>query len=192
MLDVFKFPGCINNSCLYTVSLKVIIFATGTVDIFRISVEYILSVKYILIQIRRPSYSACYKKWTWAIIYAFQKVLRLPYVTFGVLVSLQDTTEPWQRDKNLAGTLWLPSTKKTWRSYQYNHGTVSRLQGEKRQEGWGCWARWPPPDPSNLDRFCDMKSSEIQLKVKEHFSDVFNPSKPDISLEASFKNASVT
>lgn len=38
----------------------------------------------------------------------------------------------------------------------------------------------------------DMKSSEIQLKVKEHFSDVFKPSKPETSLEASFKNTGVT
>lgn len=42
MLGVFKFPKCINSFCWYPVSLKVIIFATGTFNIFRISVKYIL------------------------------------------------------------------------------------------------------------------------------------------------------
>lgn len=125
MLDVFKFPACINSSCWYTVSLKVVILATGTFDIFRIS------VKYILIQTRRISYSAFYKKLSWVIICSFQKV-RLPYTTLGMLVSPQDTAVLWQSDHNRAGTLWLPSTKKKpdHRS-KYNHSTVSRLHGEK-------------------------------------------------------------
>lgn len=32
-------------------------------------------------------------------------MLRLPYITLGVLVSPQDTTVSWQSDTNLAGTL---------------------------------------------------------------------------------------
>lgn len=42
-----------------------------------------------------------------------------------------------------------------------------------------------------IQLLCDMKSSEIQLEVKEHFSDVFNWSVQEISLEVSFKNVSV-
>lgn len=34
----------------------------------------------------------------------------------------------------------------------------------------GCWTRWPPPVPSNLFDSVIKKSSETQLKVKEHFS----------------------
>lgn len=144
MLDVFKFPGCINSSCWYTVSLKVVILATGTFDIFRIS------VKYILIQTRRISYSAFYKKLGWVIICSFQKV-RLPYTTLGMLVSPQDTAVPRQSDHNLAGTLWLPSTKKNL-IIDLNTTTVlyPGYMGKKCQEGSGCWARWPPPVPSNL------------------------------------------
>lgn len=171
------------SSCWYTVSLKVTIFATGTFDIFRIS------VKYIFIQARRGCCGACYKKW--AIIYSFQKVLRLPYVTLGVLVSPQDTTVHGRVTKTWQGHYSYPVPKKLDCRYQYNHGTVSRLHEEKCQEGWGCWARWPPPVPSNLLIVWHEKLRD-QLKVKEHFSDVFNPSIQEISLEASFKNASVT
>lgn len=56
-------------------------------------------------------------------------------ITLGVLVSPQDTTVSWQRDKNLAWTLQLPVPTKPDRRDQYNDGTASSLHGEK------CWAR---------------------------------------------------